>query len=124
MHLIRLQDVNQSETTLTRAVIQVAQMLGIYNAELARILHLQCADIGELVNANTTLHTQTSAWQQAEKLLQLYEKLYVYCNGDEACMHNWLRKQHSQLNKAPLYTMVDDLQIDQVVVLLNTRVKE
>lgn len=40
---------------LTPAVLQAAGMLGMYRAELARVLHLQCGDIGELTSMRKTL---------------------------------------------------------------------
>ncbi len=118
MHLIKLSSVNQSEKQLTQAVLQITQMLGIYHAELARILHLQCADIGELNNANRTLLKNSTAWQQAEKYIELYERLYISKNGDEALINNWLRKQNSTLQGVPLYVMVDELRIDDVITIL------
>ena len=118
MHEIKLSDVCHSEKRLTQAVLQITQMLGIYHAELARILHLQCADIGELNNAHKTLVKNSAAWKQAEKYIELYEYLYVLKNGDEALMNNWLRKQHEILGAAPLYLMVDELRIDDVINIL------
>lgn len=35
---------------LSQSVLQAAEMLALYNVELARILCLHCADIGELVS--------------------------------------------------------------------------
>jgi len=115
MHIIKLSDVNHSEKCLTQAVLQVTQMLGVYHAELARILHLQCADIGELSNANNVISKKSQAWIQAEKYLELYEYLYGLHSGDEALINNWLRKENKKLRAIPLYLMVDELRIDEVL---------
>ena len=95
--------------------MQITQMLGIYHAELARILHLQCADIGEISNSQLTLQQNTNAWLQAQKYIQMYECLYQKCNGDDAKIYNWLRKESNELDGAPLYLMVDELRIDDII---------
>ena len=118
MHLIKLSDVNHSEKELTQAVLQITQMLGVYHAELARILHVQCSDIGELSNAEKVISKKSIAWVQAEKFLQLYERLYHLHNGDEPLINNWLRKKNKNLNAVPLYLMVDELRIDDVLDVL------
>ena len=95
-----LEDVYRSPLELTRAVLQISQMLGIYDAELARILHLQCADIGDLNNARKNLEKHSTAWQQAEKLILLYQSLHQIFSGNEALMHHWLtRKLHEDATK-------------------------
>jgi len=122
MHLIKLSDVNHSEKTLTQAVLQITQMLGVYHAELARILHLKCSDIGELSNAETIVSKKTTPWIQAEKYIELYENLYNLFDGNEALMNNWLRKKNKSLNAVPLYLMVDELRIDDVLDALNNSI--
>lgn len=115
MHLIELSDVNHSSTFLTQAVLQVTQMLGLYYAELASILKLQCVDVGDLANAKYTLEKNSVAWQNAEKMVLIFEALFKKFNGNEAFMCNWLRKQNSALNGVPLYLMVDEGVIDKVL---------
>lgn len=90
-------------------------MLGLYHAELARILHVQCADIGELANAQVVLSKNTEEWLEAEKIIKLYEGLFYLHNGNETLMNNWLRKKHQQLNGVSLYLMVNELGIDKVL---------
>ena len=121
MHLIKLSDVNHSSSSLTQAVLQVSQMLGMYHAELASILNLQCNDVGDLANAKKTLEVDSVAWQQAEKLISIFEILYQKHEGDEALMCNWLRKQNAELNGVPLYLMVDDGLVDNCLSYLKNK---
>ena len=121
MHLIKLSDVKNSEKNLTQAVLQITQMLGLFHAELASILKLQCADVGDLTNAKKTLNVNTIAWQQAEKLILIFEELYIKFKGDEALMCNWLRRQNSELGGLPLYLMVDDGLIDNCLEYMQKR---
>ena len=118
MHLIKLSDVNHASASLTQAVLQIAQMLGLYHAELASILKLQCGDVGGFANAKCTLEINSVAWQQAEKLVIIFEALFERFDGDEALMCNWLRKQNLALEGVPLYLMVDEGRVDDVLSLL------
>ena len=122
MHIIKLSDVGHSEKALTQAVLQITQMLGIYHAELARILHLQCADIGELSNANNVIYKNSVSWAEAEKYIELYEYLYLSHKGNEALINNWLRKENKKLQAVPLYLMVDELRIDDVLDVVRMKI--
>jgi len=119
MHLIKVAQVRGSEKKLTQAVLQITQMLGIYNAELARILHLKCADIGAFSTVHKNIQVNTAAWAWAIKYVEMYEGLYYLCAGNEIKMHNWLRKKHKHLQAIPLYLMVDEQKINQVIDVLN-----
>ena len=118
MHLIKFSKVKHSEKILTQAVIQITQMLGIYHAELARILYLQCADIGELANFQSLILENSETWLQAKKFIKMYECLYQKYDGDEVKIFNWLRKENNELDGEPLYIMVDELRIDDVIKIL------
>lgn len=117
MFPIRLAELD-SPRKLTQAVLQAAELLGMYQAELARILHCQCGDIGELANARRQLQPATSSWRQAEKFIQLFEALYRMQSGDGVAMHHWLRVENPQLGGVPLLLMVDEQQLDEVLVFL------
>jgi hypothetical protein len=71
---------------LTRSVLQIVALLDLYQAELARILHLRCSDIGELASAQRFLGPGTVAWEQALLLLRFYRALYARTNGDGVAM--------------------------------------
>ena len=118
MHKISLHEINHSEKTLTQAVFQVMQMLGIFHAELARILGLKCADITQLGNSQRRISADTKAWHEAEKLIKIYENLYQKYSGDEQAIYHWLRKHNRELQGVPLYLMVDELRIDDVLNVL------
>jgi len=113
--------VNHSSSVLTPAVLQASHMLGLYHAELARILKLQCADVGELTNAQKCLDVNSIAWQQAEKFISIFEGLYLKFQGNEALMCNWLRKRNTELKGVPLYLMVDDGLIDSCLNCLHNQ---
>ena len=91
----------------------------MYHAELARILHLQCGDIGLLANGKSVLDEQSESWGHALAFLNFYQKLYTHFEGDGVAMRNWLRRDHPEFDKTPLLVMVDDLRIQDVVNLLD-----
>ncbi len=118
MHLIKLDNVQQCEKKLTQSVLQITQMLGLYQAELARILQLRCGDIAELAEAKCYLQKNTPQWQLAKDFVLLFEKLFEYCGGDEACMCHWLRKQQSASVSSPFHLLVDEQKMADVLQLL------
>lgn len=120
MHQIELSEVNNNEMKLTQAVLQVAVLLGIYHAELARILGLQCSDIGELYRSGQYIKKDTRAWLCAEQLIKIYEILYVKFSANETKIHNWLRKENKVLAGAPLYLMVDNKKLKEVLFCVNS----
>ena len=100
---------------LTQAVIQVITMLGLYQAELARILGLQCADIGEMASARKFIDLDSEAGRQAGLLIQFYNLLYERCSGDETLMCHWLRRYDNDLSGSPFYLIVDEHQLENVI---------
>lgn len=100
---------------LTRAVLQVIAMLDMYQAELARVLQLQCGDIGELSSAQRCLDRGSPAWEQARLFVRFYQLLYDRLNGDGVAMRHWLRRQHAVLGSTPHLLIVDEGRLAEVV---------
>ncbi len=104
----------------SQSVLQITEMLGMYHAELARVLHRQCSDIGSLANGKTVLDEGNESCSHALDFLKFYQILYTHFDGDGVAMCNWLRRDHSEFDKTPLLVMVDDLRIQNVISLLIT----
>lgn len=119
MHKIILSDVNHTEKSLTQAILQVSQFLGMYDAELARILGLRCGDIGDFYKANKTLQANSNEWLMAEKYIAIYQGLFVKFQGNDVKINNWLRRNSRRLKGVPLYLMVDEKRLDDVLNVLN-----
>lgn len=63
-------DINKNNPqALTCSVVQITEMLGMYRAEMARILNLRCEDIGKLFDGKRTLVFGRPEWDRAELLL-------------------------------------------------------
>jgi len=106
---------------LTQAVLQIVDMLGLYQAELARMLLLKCGDIGRLAAAQQCLEPATPAWEQAQLLVRCYRALYVVQKGDGVAMRHWLRIPDEALGGVPHLLIVDDGRLADVVACLEAQ---
>ena len=104
--------------TRTLAMLQAAQLLGLYRAEVARILGCLCGDVGELFDAQRILAPEKTEWNHALFLIQLYKRLSLKFDGNEVRMSHWLRRPEGEELLSPLSRIVDDLQIEQVLIEL------
>ena len=109
------QKVMEESARLTPAVLQIAEMLGMYHAELARVLKLHCADIGRLAAAQELIKQDTVAWKQAMLFVRFYQALYRMKAGNEIAIYNWMRVENKQLEGVPLLLMVDKNRLEDVL---------
>ena len=107
--------VQGSAATLTPAVLQAAAMLGLYHAELARVLHMLCGEVGLLANARKRLEPDTTSWQQAVLFLRFYRAIYRWKKGDRIASWHWLRTHNRELDGVPLLLIIDDDQLARVL---------
>lgn len=98
----------ENERKLSQSVIQVIELLGMYDAELARILSLQCSDIGELTSGQRCITLNSEAWFQAKLFIETYHLLYDYFDGDSVAMYHWMRADNKYLNGTPHFLIVDE----------------
>ena len=94
--------------------------LGLYRAELARILGLQCQDVSNSMQLESILLSNDIVRNKAEKFLVLYRRLEGYCANDSVKMVHWLRVEHPLLGTTPFLALVDHNRLDEVVDLLRT----
>lgn len=109
----------ESPRKLTQSVLQITEFLDMYHAELARVLHLQCGDIGQLANGKRVLVENSKSWQQAVLFVKFYTLLYDKLQGDGVIMRNWLRRKHDSLSETPLILIVDHDQLSEVMAWLD-----
>lgn len=106
--VFKLNNPFESERKLSQSVIQVIHMLGMYDAELARILGQQCADIGELTSGKRCLIKESEAWHRAVLFIETFHLLFDYFEGDGVAMYHWMRAYNRNLNGTPHFLMIDD----------------
>ncbi|MGB5474027.1 MAG: hypothetical protein WBQ78_11175 [Gammaproteobacteria bacterium] len=113
--VFRIDDVADDPRRLTQSVLQITALLGLYQAELARILCIKCKDIGQLASGRRCLEPGSEPWRQARRLVRLYQALYDRQNGNGAAMCHWLRVPQPVLGGVPHLLMVDDGRLADVV---------
>lgn len=111
-------DVGASPVRLTQSVLQIAELLGLNRAELSRLLHLKCGDVGQLGAARETLEPGSQSWQQALLLVRFYRTLHATMRGDGVAMWRWLRMPNAALRGVPLMLLVDEDRLAQVLDFL------
>lgn len=109
---------------LTQSVLQIAEMLSMYRAELARVLRGYCGDIAQLANAEGAIEPDTLTWQRALQFVRFYQALFKKMAGDGVAMCHWLRVEDKGLGGIPLLMMVDDAQIEKLVAYLENEISE
>jgi hypothetical protein len=109
---------DQDPRSLSQAVLQIIALLDLFHAELARVLHLRCGDIGELASARHCLEPDTEAWEQALLFVRFYRALYTSMDGDGVAMRHWLRVEHTALGGVPHLLIVDEDRLQEVVMYL------
>lgn len=109
--MFKLNQPFESERKISQSVIQVIEQLGMYHAELARILGQQCGDIGELSTGNNTIQRDSDAWHAAVLFINTYHELFDYFAGDGVAMYHWLRAHNKHLRGTPHLLIVDDAKL-------------
>jgi len=104
----------ESERKISQSVIQVIELLGMYNAELARILGQQCGDIGELTSGQRCIKQGSNAWHQAVLFIKTYHLLFDYFDADSVAMYHWMRAHNKHLKGTPHLLIVDDNKLQSI----------
>ena len=104
----------ESERKFSQSLIQIIELLGMYHAELARILGQHCGDIGELASGKRCIQKNSEAWQRGTLFIDIYHLLFDYFDGDGVAMYHWMRAHNKQLNGTPHFLIVDDGQLAKV----------
>ena len=83
-------------------------MLGMLQAELARVLHVNCGDIGQLSSGRRLIEAGGLSWTQARLFVRFYQGLYARMNGDGVAMRHWLRVENATLAGVPHLLFVEE----------------
>lgn len=104
--------------SLIASVNYVTDSLGLYRAELARILHLNCGDVSDSAHLEFLMRENIDVKRCAERFVMFYHLLEKHFNGDSVAMLHWFRKQNKQLATSPFLAMVDDARLEDVIIEL------
>ena len=87
--------------TLTAAVLQVATLYQVSQADLARILGLSAASISRMASGRYLLDPEAKEWQFAALFVRLFRSLDSITGGNDELSRQWLRSYNSALSAAP-----------------------
>lgn len=110
----------ESNLPLIAAVNHAADMLGLYRAELARILDLNCADVSDAQQLELLLQENRAVRAAAESFIVFYQLLERKFSNDTVAMVHWFRKEHASLGTTPFLAMIDNIQLNTVIELLRS----
>lgn len=116
----RLTEPFASPQRLSQSVVQAGELLGLYRAEVARLLGFHCADVSALYEGRLLLLPGGRAWESGVLFVRLYQALHDRMAGDGPRMVHWLRADHPALGSSPFLSMVDGGGLERVVRLAAT----
>ena len=87
---------------LTKAVLRAAQLLGLSNACLGRVLGVSEASISRLATGGRTLDPTSKEGELALILVRVYRSLDALVGSDDAQRRAWMRGHNHALNGKPV----------------------
>jgi len=90
------------EKVLTTATLRAAEMMGLSNGDLARVLGLSPASTTRMRQGSFTLDPAGKSFELAQMLVRLFRSLDSILGGDLDSMRSWLLSPNSALNGTPL----------------------
>ena len=105
--------------SLIASVNRATDELGLYRAELARILCLKCGDVSDSAHLESLLSDNSELRHKAERFVVFHELLENGFSGDSVAMLNWYRRDNAALDTTPFLAMVDDGRLEDVIIELS-----
>lgn len=106
--------------SLIASVNHATDSLGLYRAELARILCLKCVDVSDSIHLESLLMDNTDVQKTAEQFVMFYQLLELRFLDDSVAMLHWFRKENMNLGTSPFLAMVDDARLEDVIIWLSS----
>jgi len=86
---------------LTKAVLRAADIMGLNQATLAKVLGISPASISRMRGGDYLLNPAGKEWELAMLLVRLFRGLDAIMAGDEAALRSWLDSYNTALNDKP-----------------------
>ncbi len=107
-----------TDLPLIASVNRATDSLGLYRAELARILCLKCGDVSDSIHLESLLSDNIDIQKKAERFVAFHELLENSFPGDSVAMLHWFRKENTNLSTTPFLAIVDDGRLEDVMIEL------
>lgn len=86
---------------LTKAVLRAAEILGLKQAALARVLGVSPAYVSRMHAGQCGLNENGKEWELATLLVRLYRGLDALMASDETALRAWMQNPNSDLRGVP-----------------------
>ncbi|HYP06438.1 MAG TPA: antitoxin Xre-like helix-turn-helix domain-containing protein [Bryobacteraceae bacterium] len=98
-----------AQRTLTRAVLNAAELLAVPQAELATILGVSAATVSRMASDRYLLQPDRKEWQLAVLFVRLFRSLDSITGGRDELSRAWLRGHNHALASVPA-TLLGDIE--------------
>lgn len=88
-------------SVLSKAVVRAAEILGLKQTAVAKILGLSTASVSRLYAGQYRLDPSSKEWELATLLIRLYRGLDALMASDENALRSWMINQNNELNAVP-----------------------
>lgn len=88
-------------SVLSKAVVRAAEILGLKQTAVAKILGLSTASVSRLYAGQYRLDPSSKEWELATQLIRLYRGLDALMASDENALRSWMINQNNELNAVP-----------------------
>jgi hypothetical protein len=91
-----------AQRTLTQAVLQGAELLGVPQSQLAAILGLSPATVSRMTSGHYVLQPDRKEWQLAALFVRLFRSLDSITGGRDDLSRAWLHSHNHALAGTPI----------------------
>lgn len=98
----------ERQRVLTAAVVRAADILGLNQATLGKVLGLSAATVSRMHNGQYELDPKHKEWELAALLVRLYRGLDAISAGDEKTLRAWMANDNLALRAKP-FTLIDNI---------------
>lgn len=89
-------------SVLTKATLRAAEILGLTNTVLARVIGVSPATITRMSRGGYLLREGTKEWELSTLLVRLYRGLDAITAADERALHAWMNNENLELQARPI----------------------
>lgn len=87
---------------LTTATVRAADLLGLTNAALARVLGLSPASVTRMARGEFTLGPDSKAFELAQYFVRLFRSVDAISGGDDEASRSWMTAHNTVLQGRPV----------------------
>ena len=92
----------QRQKVLTTAVIKAADIMGLRQADIGKILGVSESTVSRMKTGAYLLKEESKEWELAALLVRLFRSLDAIVAGDERSLRSWLQGYNAALKDSPV----------------------